>query len=366
MSGDGISRDHVNTVAFQADASRLAEPFQKKFWRVHRTCLAIHVVCIFVLCLEFMFLLLQKGEFFFSWNCAWFLCVFFFTLFSYCFFAMCYHAKKPQKLREIMDGYFLSLHEILPFHRGSAAFHEGVLRSVALFCGGLRIPARKSFPIPCGETLSLLWEKFCVWTQWQDLLQIKEMMLTVAIRETICFIKKDPGNLRSHAALAEGYRELASLYQDPKKVAQNTALDWSPVAFFSQEMRSLSEKALCLALEEYKIIEEYLIDESPWIHASKAQVYHLLQDLPAEVAEYEAVLRMDPCNIEVLYRLGSLYFCLGKNAQGVKFYHRLQALDDQRAQQLINQYDEYMIAEYFPGMNPPFLESNEKTFDKVL
>ena len=195
------------------------------------------------------------------------------------------------------------------------------------------------------ETFTYLVNKFRMWTRWKDLLKIKEMLLLSSIEEHIRLIKEKPADLEAHASLASNYVALATLYQDPKKLTLNEDLCWTPPEYESDEMRKKFEMALERALEEYHIIDEYA-PQDPWVHAQRAALYKELEQPEEEQIEYEKILEMDPHNDEILLRLGGLYFRKGETAKGLKIYDQLQGTDEEKALELINQYDAYSVEEY--------------------
>jgi tetratricopeptide (TPR) repeat protein len=93
-------------------------------------------------------------------------------------------------------------------------------------------------------------------------------------------------------------------------------------------------------MEELKIVDAYAPSD-PWVHAQMALVYHDLGDIEHEIAEYELLTRISPSDGNLRYRLGVLYFQMGKPSLGLKIYEELKSASDPRADGLIAQYTHY-------------------------
>ena len=57
-----------------------------------------------------------------------------------------------------------------------------------------------------------------------------------------------------------------------------------------------------------------------------------------EIQEYETINRLKPDDLEALFKLGVLYFKLGKNAKGLQIYEKLKKYRYSKAEQLITFY----------------------------
>jgi len=246
---------------------------------------------------------------------------------------------------QLRDEYIDAARSCIPFAQGSLEYHCCITEAIVHLISQLRIPSIENRWILASETLSYLAEKFRIWTRWKNLLKLKEMLLLTSIQEHIHLIKKQPADLEAHSSLASNYVALATLYEDPKKMALNEELCWTPAEYDSEEMRKKFEMALERALEEYHIIDEYA-PKDPWVHAQRASLYRELEQTEQEQKEYEQILEMDPNNAEILLRLGILYFRKGENAKGLKIYDLLHESDPDKAQEIISFYDAYSVEEY--------------------
>ncbi len=262
---------------------------------------------------------------------AFFLAAIFLTLFTYLVLLFYLQTRKEEKFRSLRDGFLTAckthIEERAQLAEAAQFFAE------KLFITSLRIP----FLATASEPL----QKFQIWTQWQDLLKMKELLILAAAKELIELIKMEPSSVEAHATLAAHYLSLAGLYKDPQVLVPEMKIQWVPPDYDSEKMQLKFKKALERALEEYEIIDGYA-PYDPWIYVRRAAIYHQLGQMEKEIAEYENILRVAPENSAVLFRLGCLYFKQGKTALGLKIYDRLKT--EQRvgeAEELIGHYDAY-------------------------
>jgi tetratricopeptide (TPR) repeat protein len=166
---------------------------------------------------------------------------------------------------------------------------------------------------------------------------MQEILLQSSIEEHIQLVQCEPTSLDIHAALANAYVTLSSIYLDPRKTENYDSDRWIPSKKYSlaseKKFREIAEKAI----EEFKILNEYAPND-PWVHMQLAYSYHDLQMPVEETAEYEITLKLRPDDKETLFKLGCLYFTQGRNADGLKVYERLKNANFKRAEQLITYY----------------------------
>ncbi|NGX46931.1 MAG: hypothetical protein K1000chlam3_00298 [Chlamydiae bacterium] len=334
-----------NTATFQQKIADLSAPFVTRFAKITRSYIFFHAFFTFVLCLELIFFGLLFSRFLQSTAMAFWLAGIFLTVFTYLVLLFYLQGRRPERLTQLRDEFIETIHSCIPFDPGTLEYHCCITEAIVHLISLLRIRSLENRWILASETLSYLVEKFRIWTKWKDLLKLKEMLLLTSIQEHIRLIKKEPSDLEAHASLASNYVALATLYQDPKKLALNEELCWEPPEYSSDEMRKKFEMALERALEEYHIIDEYE-PKDPWVHAQRASLYKELEKAEEEQKEYEQILQMDPNNNEILLRLGKLYFRKGETARGLKIYDQLQDLDLDKATELITEYDAYKVEEY--------------------
>ena len=334
-----------NTATFQERIGQLAAPFVRRFTAINQSTVLFHAFFIFGLSVEFIVFGLLFSISLQSTAMAFWLAGIFVTVFTYLVLLFYLQGRRPERLIQLRDDYLDSARTCIPFAEGTLEYHCCITEAIVHLIGLLRIPNVENRFVLASETLSYLVEKFRIWTRWKDLLKIKEILLLSSIQEHIRLIKQNPADLEAHSSLASNYVALASLYQDPKKLALNENLCWAPPDYDSEEMVKKFEIALERALEEYHIINEYAPND-PWVHAQRASLYKELNRPENEQHEYEKILEIDPENGEILFRLGKLYFRKGENAKGLKVYDKLQSISHERAQEILTYYDSYRVEEY--------------------
>jgi tetratricopeptide (TPR) repeat protein len=326
----------------QTKISIAPEPFVQKFATINRGHVLFHTLFILTLSMGMIIFGLLFSRFLQSIAMALWLAGIFLTVFTYLVLLFYLQGRRPERLMQLRDEFMEMAHSRIPFEPGTIEYHCCITESIVHFIGQLRIPNVENRFVLTSETLTYLVGKFLIWTRWKDLLKLKEMLLLTSIEEHIRLIKRDPTDLEAHSSLASNYVTLATLYQDPRKLALNQQLIWTPPEYESDEMRKKFEMALQRAIEEYHIIDAYA-PNNPWVHAQKAALYKELDKPDAEQKEYEQILTIDPQNVEILFRLGKLYFRKGENVSGLKIYDQLQDLNEEKAQELITYYDAYSV-----------------------
>jgi len=317
-------------------------PFVKRFAAINRGHVIFHSFFIFALSSALIVFGLLFSRFLQSIAIALWLGGIFLTVFTYLVLLFYLQGRRPERLMQLHDEFIQTAQTAIVYPRETLEYHCCITEAIVHLMGQLRISNTESRLIRASQTLTYLVDKFLIWTRWKDLLKLKEMLLLTSIKEHILLIKREPADLEAHCLLANNYISLATLYQDPKKLAQNAQLSWSPPEYESEQMRRKFEVALERALEEYYIIDAYAPDD-PWVHAQRAALYKELGRPDAEQNEYEQILKIDPQNGEILFRLGKLYFHKGENARALKIYDELRNIDTERAQELISHYDAYYV-----------------------
>lgn len=323
---------------------RLTERFVKRFWRINRGYVFFHLFFGSAL----FFQLVSFGLFFQKLAqttlIAFYLAAIFLTIFAYLVLMFYLQAQKPEKLLTLRNEFITACNQLIVNESDSAARESLLFQALSLFISKLSIRSLGASWITLSTTFAELVEKFCVWSQWKDLLKMKELLLMVSIWHYIERIKIDPSDLEIHATLANQYIVLSKLYQDPSQLTLNEILKWIPSEYQSEKMKQKAEIALFHALEEYQIIDNYA-PNNPWVHLQCAAIYRNLEQCDKELKEYEKIFKNSPKNSEILLRLGALYFKQGQNALGLQMYDQLKSLDSRKAEQLIAHYNAYAVLE---------------------
>ena len=173
---------------------------------------------------------------------------------------------------------------------------------------------------------------------WKDVYQMKEILLFTLIQCEIEHVKQKPLELRAHALLATSYRTLAQIYEDPRKSDPEEEHLFISLEYSTPPMLHKFKRASLHALEELKILDAYA-PETPWVQLQLAQLYRALEEPQKEIEAYETLLKTSPHDPELLHHLGTLYFCQGRNAEGLRLYATLQESDAAKAEELIAYYD---------------------------
>lgn len=298
--------------------------------------------------LFFAFFLLEIAlfAFFFSWLLqssivAISLAVILLTLFSYFLLKAYFQTRKPLLLEDVKEEFLEMVRELLHYQEGVLEDHMALATACTRFANSLQGKEYRYYKIPLRtqalhsflEKLSHLWHS-------EDVLKMRELLVTAAIDEHLKMVQREPTSLEIHTALANSYVTLSGLYVTPHR-GEGEEL-WGLSTELLQENQRKFRKAAERAIEEFKILNDYAPND-PWIHTQLAYSYHDLQMPEEEMREYELVLKLRPEDQETLFRLGRLYFKQGCNAKGLRVYERLWQQGDVRAQELLTYYGHEML-----------------------
>ncbi|MCH9624958.1 MAG: hypothetical protein S4CHLAM123_01200 [Chlamydiales bacterium] len=271
---------------------------------------------------------------------AFTLAIFFMTLFSYFVLKMYLQAKKPDQLMDLCEHYLEHCKQIIRFQEGIPEHHFALANAAHKFAATLHEKEYTFYFFPFLRSLIPTFEKFSCFCHWKDVHRLKELLLTEAIEQHLKVVHTEPTNLEIHAALANAYVMLSSLYADPRKYNDYDEDRYVPPGRCTEEMQNKFRITAERAIEEFKILNDYAPDD-PWVHVQLAYSYHDLQMPEEEIREYEIVLRLRPDDKETLFKLGMLYFQEGMNAKGLRIYELLKRTNYQKAESLIKFYGSY-------------------------
>lgn len=337
---------HIERIAFDKHTyheqiSRLWGPAFHRFNRLIKSYIFFHFIFLAIGIGELAFFLAFFAFMSQSAVLAFTLAVFFLTIFSYFVLRLYFQAKKPEELSELCESYFNSCKELFHYQEGIPEHHITLANAAHKFAAALHEKEYTYYsPPPFLKSLTLTLEKFSCFCHWKDLHKIKELLLLRAVEEHIKVVKCEPTNLEVHAALANAYVMLSSLYADPRKYEGHDEERWTPPERYSETMQYLFRSTAERAIEEFKILNDYAPDD-PWVHVQLAYSYHDLQMPEEEIREYEIVLKLRPNDKDTLFKLGMLYFQQGKNAQGLRIYELLKRTHYKKAESLIKFYGSY-------------------------
>ena len=331
----------INQVEYQEQVSKLWTPTLKRLSYLLRAYVFFNVIFLLIAGIElaafisFFALLSQPNVL------AATLAVFVLTLFSYFVIRLYLQAKKPDHLMDLVDEYLARSRASIRYVEGIAEHHIALANSAHKFAHSLHEKEYTYYLPPSFlKTLTPTLEKFSCFCHWKDLHRMRELLLMTAIDEHIKVIKFEPTNLELHAALANAYVTLSSLYSDPRKGHNYDEERWFSQERFSPEMEMKFRKTAERAIEEFHILSDYAPND-PWVHMQLAYSYHDLQMPEEEIRQYETVLKLRADDKETLFKLGMLYFQQGKNAKGLRIYEMLKHSNFKKAESLIKFYGSY-------------------------
>lgn len=258
------------------------------------------------------------------------------SVFSYLILFFYFQTKKSEQLLQLKEDYISSISERISFREGTLEYYQSIATAMEFLYSQLKFSIDYPRLLKRSETLSRLFAKFRIWSEWKDWLNIKELFLHALIDHHVQAIKIEPLNVEVHSALAQSYRMLAEAYKEPIRYA----LDWKKHQELSQQIKLKCQEALHKALEEWRILED-LVPNDPNILAQLAELFHELKMYPQEIREYEKILSLVPEDQEVQLRLGVLYFQNGQTAQALKLYQSLRNSSITKAEKLISHYSSY-------------------------
>lgn len=272
---------------------------------------------------------------------AFTLAIFFLTLFSYFVLRLYFHAKRPEQLLDLCEDYLDRCKEIIRYQEGIPEHHIALANAAHKFAATLHEKEYTFFEPPFFlKPLAPTMEKFSCFCTWKALHQLRELLLVTSVEEHLKVVQCEPTNLEVHAALANAYVMLSSLYADPRKYHDFDEERWVPPERYSEVMHDKYRATAERAIEEFKILNDYAPDD-PWVHVQLAYSYHDLQMPEEEILEYEIVLALRPNDKDTLFKLGMLYFQQGMNAKGLSIYESLKRTNYKKAESLIKFYGSY-------------------------
>lgn len=269
---------------------------------------------------------------------AFTLAIFFLTLFAYFVLHLFFQSRRPEQIEKICEEYLQRCKTLMHYQDGIPEHHIALANAANKFAALLYEKEYTFFVPPVFlKPLASTLEKFSCFCYWKDLHKLKELLLTTSIEEHIKVVQCEPTNLEVHAALANAYVMLSSLYADPRKYHDYDDERWIHPERYSEQMQEKFRITAQRAIEEFKILNEYAPDD-PWVHVQLAYSYHDLQMPQEEIREYEIVIKLRPDDKDTLFKLGMLYFQQGMNAQGLHIYKTLKQTNYKKAANLIKFY----------------------------
>lgn len=316
------NQEPIDLFLFQFERSVKGHAF------LHGIFLLIASIEIFLLIFFFTFLIKSA-------LLAFTVAILFLTFFGYLIVRTYLQTKQPEQFEQIKNDYVSLCRDKFSYRSGHPESHL----KLATACSKLaeQIQGKENSFYKLFKWLSS-WQKYMEmasqWFHWRDVLLMREMLLLTAIEEHIKLVICEPTRMMPHAALANSYVLLSSLYKS--NIGSQNKLLSNRSKEFELKFRAAAERAI----EEFKILNVYSPDD-PWVHEQLAYSYRDLGMPNEEIREYETLLRLKPEETEILFKLGVRYFQQGFNGQGLRIYEQLKRLDFSRAEDLIAFYGAY-------------------------
>ncbi|MDF2549194.1 MAG: hypothetical protein K0S07_261 [Chlamydiales bacterium] len=334
----------IDKQTFNEQIGLLLPPLHQQLRSLLQYYVLFNLLFLFIALGEFTFFLVCFSDLAHSSILAVSLGVAFLTIFSYFILRLYLLAKKPEQLLLLSENTIEQCKKILNYQEGVLEHHFALANAAYRIASSLHGKEYDYYtPFAPIEAIKPSLERFSCFWHWLDLHRMKELFLTRSVEEHIKLVKSEPTSLELHAALANAYVTLSSIYVDPRKSEGQDEDRWIPddaiLNELSQKFRFTAERAI----EEFKILNDYAPDD-PWIHSQLAYSYHDLQMPEEEIREYETILTLRPDDKETLFKLGTLYFQQGLNAKGLRIYEKLKRSNYKQAELLIKFYGGYTPA----------------------
>jgi tetratricopeptide (TPR) repeat protein len=340
IQAEGESFIHFDRDYFNSHLQKAVDGLLPPFRRVIKGYVWFNLLFVIMATIEIVFFIFGMTWLTQSSTLAISLAIIFLTVFSFFILRAYLQAKKPLQCLMLRDRFIAACKSLISYSAGVPEHHLALANACSRGASSLQGTEYSYYvPVRGFAFLTPVLERFSFWWHWEDVHQMRELLLLYAVDEHLQLVKCEPTNLEVHTALANAYVMLSSLYVDHKKLDADDEL-WIPNPALAQELEKKFRGAAERAIEEFQILNDYAPDD-PWIHAQLAYSYRDLQMPQEEIREYETILRLRPDDKETLYRLGTLYFQQGFNAKGLRVYEELKRSNFKRAESLIKHYGAY-------------------------
>ena len=256
------------------------------------------------------------------------------SIFAYFVVLFYFQTKKPEQIDDLRKRFVVSCRHAIAVPEGIAEHHLSVANALLKLSYYLYGIEYGYFPfVKKGGATKLFLEKLSCYMHQEDVFKMQEQLLFYAIDEHICQMKNTPTDLEVHVSLANNYVSLAKLYIEAQKKAVSSRFIKNNFERFKRKFEVASKRAI----EEFIILKEFAPND-PWIHAQLAQCYHSLEMYEEEANEHEVMIDLSPNDNEIKFRLGKIYFTLGRNAEGLGIYEDLRKAGYKKAEEILSWY----------------------------
>lgn len=342
MTTDSLQGEEVfpfDSIFFHDQIDRVIEQAIPGFYRMIRWHVVFHLTFFMIGFAEVFLVLFFMSELVKSSLLAASLATLFFTFFSYFIIRLYLNDKKPEQFQEAFDNFSSQCKELIQFGEGIPEHRFALATAYTKYASGLHGKEDVIWKLPGWlDLLRPSVERFSRWWHWHDIHHMRERLLLKAVDEHLEIVKMEPTDLEVHAALANAYVTLSSVYINPYHEHSFEA-SRIPNQAYREELMERFRFTAERAIEEFKILNDYAPDD-PWVHVQLAYSYRDLGMPEEEIHEYEIVLSLCPDDYDTLYRLGILYFEQGQNARGLDVYEALKKVNFKKADRLISHYSD--------------------------
>lgn len=272
---------------------------------------------------------------------SWTVSALFLTTFSYAILFFYFQTKKQEQWEEFQDMCIGKLRAVLNYREGVADLHQALASGCCKFAESLKDREYHLYSLPSHlRMLMPSLKRLSCHLHWRDVHAMRELFLKNSVREQIKKVKCQATDYGAHASLANAYVVLSSLYTDfsRRREEEFWSISKKDVSLMEEKFRRAAE----CAIEEFKILNHYA-PHDPWVHEQLAYTYRDLQMPLEEIHEYELILQLIPGDVNVLYKLGVLYFQLGRNGDALAVYKQLRHLHYKKGELLISHYGAYRL-----------------------
>ena len=253
----------------------------------------------------------------------------FLTFFIYLILLFYNQAKKPEQIQQLLSQFITSCQLNLGSSELANQQHLAIADALMKLSQYLIDHEWKMLRFPFFQNGV---SRFSAYFFWKDVFYFKQLILHEAIEAHFKQIRLTPTDLEVHTSLASAYISLSQIYKISK--------DHPRESFYKKREEYFEikvQQSAKLAIEEFQILSGYAPND-PWVHEQLASGYHELRLFEQEINEMEILLRLRPHDMEILFRLGGLYFQQGQNSKGLQIYEALRQANFKKAEDLISSY----------------------------
>ena len=314
---------------------KIIQPVCPQFDQLIKSHARFHFLFLLAIAIEVILLLIFFTFLAKSSLLAFGLALLFLTGFGYLSGRSYMATTKPEQLLHIKNQFIESFKSLTDYREGVPEHHMALASACCRLSENLSGKELNYYRPPTWlEILAPSLEKLSFWWNWTDVHHMRELLLLESLEEHLKLVRCEPTSLEIHAALANAYVLLSGLYITTKKrLSENQWSTGDMINRLEEKFRAAAERAI----EEFKILSDYAPND-PWVHLQLAYSYQDLKMPQEEIREYETILKINPDDKDVLFKLGSLYFQQGMNAKGLKVYEELRITHTKKAENLINLY----------------------------